>query len=168
MAAGWYVGAVVRIAGLLRLATRPRDGWGRAINADTLARAARIGGYFLDHALAAFDDVMATDPVVDDARAVLDWITRTRPARFTRRDLFTGTSRSRFRKVGDLDPALALLEQNGHIRQVPPSEPRPGRRPSRRTTCTRTSPQKPRSSAASAVSAATARRASHPASPAIR
>src|SRR6266487_3765444 len=76
-------------------------------------------------------DWMGLDPALDDARAVLDWLCKARPATFTRRGAFTALSRSRFRKVGDLDPALDLLEQHGYIRPLP-EEPRtgPGRRPS--------------------------------------
>jgi hypothetical protein len=128
-AAKW-VGAVVRIAGLLHLATHLRDGWGRPIELTTIDQAARIGRYHLDHALAAFDD-MGADPVLNDARHILDWITRTRPEAFTRRDLFTGISRGRFRKVADLDPPLDLLTQHAWIRPVPqPETNRPGRPPS--------------------------------------
>ncbi|HEY9474813.1 MAG TPA: DUF3987 domain-containing protein [Mycobacteriales bacterium] len=116
-AAKW-VGAVVRIAGLLHLATRLRDGWGRAIGPDTIDQAARIGYYYLAHAQATFD-LMGADPIVDDARFLLDHIGRTGATRVTRRDLMVNVSRSRFRKVTDLDPALTLLEQHGYLRPVP-------------------------------------------------
>ncbi|MGH3730867.1 MAG: hypothetical protein ACRDTU_19255 [Micromonosporaceae bacterium] len=74
------------------------------------------------NALAAFED-MGADPLVDDARAVLDCIERNHPERFSRRELFAGVSRGRFRKVAHLDAPLALLEQHGHIRPLPPPEP---------------------------------------------
>lgn len=116
-----YVGAVVRLAALLHLAGN-RDGWGTPIHAGTIDRAAELGDYFAAHALAAFED-MGTDPVVDDARAVLDWIERHQPDQFSRRELFTGVSRGRFRKVAQLDAPLNLLEQHGHIRALPQPEP---------------------------------------------
>ncbi|MGH8880949.1 MAG: YfjI family protein, partial [Stackebrandtia sp.] len=117
-----YTGAVVRLAALLHLAGHHRNGWGKPIDADTIDAAARLGEYFAAHALAAFED-MGTDPGIDHARAVLDWIERHQPERFSRRDLFNGLSRGRFRKVAHLDAPLALLEQHGHIRPLPPPEP---------------------------------------------
>ena len=63
--------------------------------------------------------------------SILRWLERTRPARFTKRELFTGVSRARFPKVGDLDAPLGLLEQHGYIRRGPePEREGPGRRPS--------------------------------------
>lgn len=51
-----YVGAVVRIAGLIHLAERLHDGWATPINVDTVERAILLGEYFAAHALAAFGD----------------------------------------------------------------------------------------------------------------
>ncbi|HEY3718421.1 MAG TPA: YfjI family protein [Jatrophihabitantaceae bacterium] len=125
-----HIGATIRIAGLLHLATH-RDATRRPIGPDTIHNAARIGTYYLGHALAVFD-LMGSDPMVDDARHVLDWITRTRTAHFTRRELFRAMPRGRFAKVGDLDPVLDLLDQHGYIRPRPDAQPRPtgGRPPS--------------------------------------
>jgi replicative DNA helicase len=124
-----HVGAIVRIAGLLHLATH-RDAARRPISADTIRAAARIGHYYLGHALAVFD-LMGADPLIDHARHVLDWIARTGTQHFTRRELFRAMPRGRFAKVGDLDPVLDLLDQHGYIRPRL-AEPRPasGRPPS--------------------------------------
>jgi replicative DNA helicase len=122
-------GATVRVAGLLHLATHHAGGWNSPMSAATVDAAARIGHYYLAHALAVFDH-MGADPLVDDARAVLDWIARTGPARFTRRDAFNETRGPRFRKVTDLDPALELLVEHGYLRSVPPPPATPGRPPS--------------------------------------
>jgi len=122
-----YAGAIARIAGLLHLG----DGWptGR-ITAATFERAATIGAYFADHALAAFDD-MGADPLIDDARHVLSWIERTQTERFTKRDLFSALSRGRFRKAADLDPVLNLLVGHGYLAPAPTTERRgAGRAPS--------------------------------------
>lgn len=125
-----YVGAVVRLAGLLSLADRVRDGWGAPIDLDVLERAVSLGAYFAEHALAAFD-VMGADPLVDDARYVLDWIERTGAARFTRRDVFSAVSRGRFRKAADLDPVLNLLTGHGYLQAAPvPERSGAGRPPS--------------------------------------
>ena len=117
------IGATARIAGLLHLGTHLRDGWGRAIDASTMAAALDIGGYYTEHALAAFDH-MGTDPVIETARVVLRWIEREQPERFTRREAHMGLSRSRFPKVTDLDAPLGLLEDHGYIRREPEPEGR--------------------------------------------
>ncbi len=121
--AGKLTGATARLAGLLHLATHLRDGWGRPIEATTLDDAARLARYYLNHALAVFD-LMGADPLIDDARHLLDWITRTGANTFTRRDAHN-PNRARFAKAGDLDPALALLTEHGWIQPLDPA-PRPG------------------------------------------
>ena len=120
-------GAIARIAGLLHLAGHLRDGWGRAVATRTVEAAARIGEYYLAHALAVFD-LMDADPVVEGARTILAWITRTGRTRFTRRELLAAGV-SRFRKVTDLDAPLQLLEQHGYLHRgpTPPPTGRPGR-----------------------------------------
>jgi len=117
--AGWaakLAGATCRLAALLHLAGHLRDGWARPINADTFAGAARLAGYLVEHAQAVFD-LMGADPRVDDARWLLDWISRTGQSYFSRRDAHQA-ARGRFRKAADLEPALALLEEHGWLRRV--------------------------------------------------
>ena len=77
---------------------------------------------------------MGADLRVDDARWLLEWISRTRQAQFTRRDAHRAAPRGRFPKATDLDPALALLEEHGWLRRVDadPSGPKGGRPPSPR------------------------------------
>lgn len=116
-------GATTRIAGLIHLATGARTG---DIPAATIDAAARLGHYYLVHALAVFD-TMAADPLLDDAAAVLDWIIRTEQTRFTRRTAFTGLSRARFRKVADLEPVLDHLVDHGFLRPGPAPAPTGGR-----------------------------------------
>lgn len=125
-----YTGAVARLAGLIHLAEHTHDGYAKPIDGETLDRAATLGRYFADHALAAFDD-MGADPLVDDARHVLAWIERTGTDRFTKRDLFTAMARGRFRKATDLDPVLNLLTGHGYVRTTPaPERQGAGRTPS--------------------------------------
>ena len=120
-----YVGTVARIAGLLHVATH-RDALTRPITAATVEAAARLGHYYLGHALAVFD-LMGTDPLIDHARAALDWLLRRGRYEFTRRELFTGICRGRFRKVTELDPVLDLLVAHGFIRPGPaPTRPAAG------------------------------------------
>jgi replicative DNA helicase len=119
-------GATARVAGLLHLAGSLHTGWAQSLPARVVDDAVRVGHYYLAHALAVFD-TMAADPVVDDARAILDWIVRTERTGFTRREAFTAQSRARFRKVTDLDPALAVVDEHGYIRRGPIPEPTRGR-----------------------------------------
>jgi replicative DNA helicase len=129
--AGWaakLAGATCRIAGLLHLASHLRDGWAQPIGADTFAGAIRLADYLIEHARAVFD-LMGADPRVDDARWLLDWISRTNQTQFTRRDGHAAAPRGRFPKATSLDPALSLLEEHGWLRRVDadPVGPKGGR-----------------------------------------
>ncbi|MFC0436645.1 YfjI family protein [Kutzneria buriramensis] len=115
---GKVAGQTARLAGLIHVAAHPREPWTRPIEADTFAAARRLGAYFAAHALAVFDQ-LGTDATIRGAQHVLDWLAKVRPERFTVRELFTGISRAQFRKVGDLAPALAVLEEHGHVRRLP-------------------------------------------------
>jgi len=126
--AGWaakLVGATCRLAGLLHLASHLRDGWNRLIGADTLTSAIRLADYLVEHACAVFD-LMGADPRLDDARWLLDWISRTNRTQFTRRDAHKAAPRGRFPKATDLEPALSLLQEHGYLRRV---DPEPSRDP---------------------------------------
>jgi replicative DNA helicase len=117
--AGWaakLAGATCRLAGLLHLAEHLRDGWAHPISADTFAGAIRLAGYLIEHARAVFD-LMGADPRLDDARWLLDWISRTSQVQFSRRDAHQA-ARGRFRKAADLEPALCLLEEHGWLRRA--------------------------------------------------
>jgi hypothetical protein len=119
--AGWaakLAGATCRLAALLHLASHLRDGWARPIGADTLAGAVRLAGYLVEHARAVFD-LMGADPRIEDARWLLDWISRSSLAQFSRRNAHQA-ARGRFRKATDLEPALRLLEEHGYLRRVDP------------------------------------------------
>ncbi|SNY58216.1 YfjI family protein [Paractinoplanes atraurantiacus] len=124
-----YAGAVVRIAGLLHLAERPGIGWSGNIHANTIDRAALIGEYYAAHALAAFDD-MGADIATRNGRLVLAWIERTATSAFTKREAFRAVQCAQIKTVADLDPALAVLEAHGYLRQLdPPAPKRAGGRP---------------------------------------
>jgi hypothetical protein len=123
------VGGSVRLAGLLHLAFHLHDGWGKPIPEYVMGGALILSRYFTAHARAAFD-YMGADTVLANARVVLRWIERTQPAQFTRREVFSGLTRSQFPKVADLDGPLDLLEEHGYIRRLPEPERRGPGRPS--------------------------------------
>jgi replicative DNA helicase len=126
--AGWaakLAGATCRLAALLHLASHLRDGWANPIGADTLAAAVRLADYLIDHARAVFD-LMGADPRIDDARWLLNWMSRTDRTQFSRRDAHAAAPRGRFPKATDLEPALRLLEEHGYLRRV---DPEPSRDP---------------------------------------
>jgi replicative DNA helicase len=126
--AGWaakLAGATCRLAALLHLAGHLRDGWAQPIGADIFAGAIRLADYLIDHARAVFD-LMGADPRVEDARWLLDWVSRTGCTQFSRRDAHTSAPRGRFPKATDLEPALRLLEEHGYLRRV---DPEPSRDP---------------------------------------
>jgi replicative DNA helicase len=120
--AGWaakLAGATCRLAALLHLASHLRDGWARPIGADTFAGAIRLADYLIEHARTVFD-LMGADPRLDDARWLLDWISRTNRTQFSRRDAHRAAPHGRFTKATDLEPALQLLEEHGYLRRVDP------------------------------------------------
>jgi replicative DNA helicase len=149
-----FVGAIMRIAGLLHVAEHGEPGYRLPITLDTLIRAQRIGTYFKHCAIAAFEQ-MRLDPAVQDALYLLDVIPRvsTESTESTerlhdrdsvhsgnsvdtltvsRRDLHRASGR-RFQRADDLDEPIAVLIEHGYLAPTPPTETKgPGRKPSPR------------------------------------
>ncbi len=124
-------GAVVRLAALLHLAHTFTTGYARPITADIMHAAERIGRYYLDHALAVYDLMGRSHPDLDDARELLAWITKHSHPTFTRRDALRSLQgRTRFTTAADLDPALSVLTDHGHIRPKTSETSSKGGRPS--------------------------------------
>jgi len=119
-------GAAVRLAGLLHLAEHGADGINQPIPKATMSAAEHLARYYLAHALAVFD-TLATDPTQAASRRVLDWITTTKAATFTRRELHRGVQSKQFARAADLAEPLALLLDHGHIREHATPSPRGGR-----------------------------------------
>lgn len=120
---GKFVGAVVRIAGLLHMAEHARDGWDKPVSLATFEAAAELGEYYTQHAKAAYDAIGA-DPAIAGARAILRWLRTTRATPVTTRDLQRGI-RDKFAKVDQLIEPLAVLESRGWIRLRPSARPGP-------------------------------------------
>jgi hypothetical protein len=129
--AGKLAGAVARVAGLLHIADLVNDfpPWAVPVGHGCVRRAARVGGYLIEHAQAAFAQ-MGADPDMENARYLVRGIERVGRPTFSKRDAFEST-RGRFKRVSELEPALALLEDRNYIRRRP-DDPHPGsgRKPS--------------------------------------
>jgi replicative DNA helicase len=131
MLADWgskLAGAVARTAGLLHLAENLTTGYREPISEETFLAAARIGDYFLAHAMAAHG-LMGADPSVEDARDLLRWIQKLDAPTFSKREAHRA-NQARFRRAADLDPGLDRLEDHGWIRRQPIDHDGPGRPPS--------------------------------------
>jgi hypothetical protein len=116
---GKYVGAVVRIAGMLHLAELgPKTGPTRSISVDTVKSAARIGAYFRACAVKAFVE-MGADQGTADAVYLLERIKRLGQDEVSERDLQRAAQR--FKKKDDLLPAIGRLVDNGYLMPLPTS-----------------------------------------------
>lgn len=126
--AGKFVGAVLRISGILHVMKYPKDSMFDAVDRETMEHAVIIGRYFLAHAKAAYS-LMGADTVNKDALHLLSFIKRERLAEFSRRDAMR-LCRS-FKTADSLQPVLNRLCEYGYI-AVKPQEPTSGigRRPS--------------------------------------
>lgn len=126
--AGKFVGAVLRISGILHVMKYPKDSMFDAVDRETMEHAVTIGRYFLAHAKAAYS-LMGADAVNKNARLFLAAVKRKRLAEFSRRDamrLYRGC-----KTVESLQPVLNRLCEYGYlaVKPVPPSYG-PGRKPS--------------------------------------
>jgi hypothetical protein len=108
-----YVGAVVRIAGLLHLAEHGEAGHSTPIEAATIRAAERIGGYFKATAINVFTRM--ADPDVVDAVYLLGRVGSLDVDEVSERDVFTASSRLRFPTVAAMKPALDRLVEHGYL-----------------------------------------------------
>ena len=126
--AGKYVGAVLRIAGLLHAAQHHGFLEFTEVSGKIMENAVRIGEYFLEHAKAAYS-LMGADPVNKQGEYLLDAIKRGQVSEFSRRDAMRMCRR--FHNTESLQPVLNRLCEYGYIAPKP-MEPAlgVGRRPS--------------------------------------
>jgi hypothetical protein len=136
---GKLVGAVARIAGVLHLSEHVANSadsansahgvapWEVPISRETLCRAIRFGKYLIPHARAAYA-MMGTDPKIERARLISNWIVRMGCELFSVRDAFNGL-KGRFQRVSELESALPLLVEHAHIRLQPTTKPSSRGRP---------------------------------------
>ena len=124
---GKLVGAVVRLCGLLHLG----DGHDTnlVIDKSLVDRAVRIGEYLEVHAKAAYFE-MGSDPIIDGARAVAQWIRQKQIASLTQRDV-QQAHRARFKTSESVRLVMNILTEQEYIRPQPQKEGTgPGRKPS--------------------------------------
>jgi hypothetical protein len=123
-------GAVMRLAGILHMVDNlsAAEPWSIPISPSTVENAIKLGKYLIPHSKAAHA-LMGADAVVEDAKRLIRWITRSGRPEFTKRDVFEGT-KGHFKKVAELEPALALLSDHGYVRERRAVDrPGPGRKP---------------------------------------
>ena len=126
--AGKYVGAVLRIAGLLHAAQHHDFLDFTEVSKQTMENAVRIGEYFLEHAKAAYS-LMGADPVNKQSEYLLDALKRGQVSEFSRRDAMRMCRR--FHTTESLQPVLNRLCEYGYIAPKPTEQVLGvGRRPS--------------------------------------
>jgi replicative DNA helicase len=121
-----YVGAVVRIAGLLHLGQHGEVGHSYPVQPETIEAAERIGRYFKAAAITVFSR-MGADPDTADAVYLLDRVEYLSQDEVSERELFTASSRPRFPTMKAMAPALDRLIEHGYLIPQPPSKPTGGR-----------------------------------------
>lgn len=127
-----YIGAVLRIAGLLHVAdaglgddARPDD---RVIQPETMCRAIGIGCYFLAHSNYAYS-MMGTDLGVKKASYVLTKLKKNKVREVKRSELLRMCRGKFFKKLEDILPTLELLDSHHYIRLEEQVRTTPGRPP---------------------------------------
>lgn len=121
-------GNVLRIAGLLHVASDYQSACVNPISGDTMKNAVKLGWYFLSHALKTF----AYTGVDEQANAAQYAVKRLMkaPALTLSKSEIHALCRGRFEKVESLRPVLKNLISLGYLREVPADRPATtGRRP---------------------------------------
>ena len=121
-----YIGAVLRIAGLLHGAEMSSAE--ELISAETIRRAVQIGQYFLAHSAYAYS-MMGGDLNVRKAKFVLAKLKKFGRPEVKRTELFQVCRGKFFRKTEEIDPTLELLEEHGYLLRIPQEYKGIGRKP---------------------------------------
>lgn len=126
--AGKFVGAVLRISGILHVMQYPRDSMFDSVSRETMENAVTIGRYFLEHAKAAYS-LMGADAVNKNAQYLLSAIKRNGIPEFSRRDAMRLCRQ--FKTADSLQPILNRLCEYGYLAAKPLTlAPGTGRKPS--------------------------------------
>ena len=122
--ASTYIGAVLRIAGLLHCADMEDDK--AEVTASTMSKAIQIGKYFLAHSTYAYS-MMGTDLTIQKAKFVLAKLKKKNVSAIKRSELFQMCRGKFFKKTEEIFPTLELLEGHGYIRLEEPERQSVGR-----------------------------------------
>ena len=114
--AGKYVGAVLRIAGLLHAAKHHGFMDFTEVPGQTMENAVRIGEYFLEHAKAAYS-LMGADLVNKQGEYLLSKIQKEQVREFSRRDAMRMCRN--FKTADSIQPVLNRLCEYGYIAPKP-------------------------------------------------
>lgn len=126
--AGKFVGAVLRISGILHVMQYPRDSMFDSVSRETMENAVTIGRYFLEHAKSAYS-LMGADAVNKNAQYLLSAIKRNGIPEFSRRDAMRLCRQ--FKTADSLQPILNRLCEYGYLAAKPLTlAPGTGRKPS--------------------------------------
>lgn len=114
--AGKYHGQVMRIAGIIHCCLHVADAAEKPVSLSTMKHAEVIGGYFLEHARAAFQAMGLSDSKeVKDAKYILKRIHASGLYDTTKRLLFQQCD-GRMRSTEEMEPGLKVLVDRGYIR----------------------------------------------------
>ena len=108
------VGAVLRIAGILHLASGFDHN--TLVSEDTMTKSIAIGRYFRNHARYAYS-VMDGDDTVKKAEYVLAKLKCYQSSMVKRREVFRDCRGKYFKTIDNLKPILNLLEEYGYLHQ---------------------------------------------------
>ena len=112
--AGKFHGQIMRIAGIIHCCLYGRDAAKEPVSLDTIQRAEAIGGYFLEHALAAFRiGGLADRPEEKDAKYILKRLEVDGRMELSKRELLRLCRK--FHSVDDMEPGLAELSKRGYV-----------------------------------------------------
>lgn len=125
-----YLGAIMRIAGLLHVAQHGSDAHRTPIGRETVLSALRIGKYYKAAAIRAFGE-MQIDQGTADAVHLLERLKKVSGDTVSERDLHY-LSQSRFKTKADFVVPFMRLVDNGYLAPLPEAEHSTGRKPSPR------------------------------------
>lgn len=125
-----YIGAVLRISGLLHAADMTESGC-PIITDDTIRRAICIGQYFLAHSSYAYS-MMGTDLSIQKAKFVLAKLKKKGAPTMKRSEVFQMCRGKFFKKTEEIFPTLEMLADHGYIRMEEPEHYLVGRPPDTR------------------------------------
>lgn len=111
-----YIGQVLRIAGLLHVATYPSSFKDQKISAEILQKAYQVGEFLIPHAQRAYG-LVSNNSEIEMAKRVLDWIRKEAQSTFTQNECH-----SRFKNTlttaDQVSKVLHVLIERNYIREV--------------------------------------------------